>query len=966
MRLAPGSRLGPYEIVAPIGAGGMGEVYRARDTRLDRTVAIKILSSVDPELKERFTREAKAIAALTHPHICTLYDVGHDEHTDYLVMEYLEGETLAARLSRGPLPLTTALSVAIQLAEALDAAHRAGIVHRDLKPGNVIVRPNGTATILDFGLAQLARPGAELAGDATTRQTLTVPGIVMGTPHYMSPEQVRGESTDATTDLWSLGVILYESLAGQRPFEGGSQAEILSAIIAREPRPLSALNRGFPPEAARMVAGLLRKDRHQRRNSAAGVAQELKRLAENVAARPVRVRRRKVAATAAMLILVLFTAGVWWAYGASNRRWARYEALPLARTLADRGDYTGAYRVALDAARYIPREDALRYLWPDVSQLLSVRTDPPGAEVVWKPYVQMDAPWETLGRAPLENARVPRGAVRVQFRMGGYEPLEVAVDRVTFVGAMPAPASEVRLHQSGSPQAQMVRVPATPGASTVFGARRSMEPFEIDRYEVTNQEFKAFVDAGGYRDPKYWTIALVQDGRPRSWDEAMRHFVDPTGRAGPATWEAGSYPPGQDDYPVSGVSWYEAAAYAAFAGKSLPTIDHWMRASNLNAVDSDLRFLVGLSNLAAVHPQRVGASGAVNTVGLYDVVGNVREWAWNEIGGRRHILGGGWTDKAEGLPSNDNLDPFDRSIVNGFRCVRYADPVRALQDYGGPRSAGHFPDYYKIAPVSDEVFDLYKGLYAYDRRPLNPVLESVAEASGLWRREKVRFKAPYGNEDLIAYLFLTKQRKPPYQSVVYMADGGTLRPGSGETIEPEQFILRSGRAMLYPIYKGTLDRYVKSAPDPMALRDMTIAWSKDLGSSVDYLETRADIDATRLAYMGHSMGTRFAPMMLATVRRFRTAILLAGAMRPVGALPEVDPVNFLPRVTIPLLHVTGQYDAIYPVDAAQRPFFDLMGTPPQDKRHLVLPVGHAILVPEVRTTVIREVLDWLDRYLGKP
>jgi dienelactone hydrolase/cbb3-type cytochrome oxidase subunit 3 len=961
-----GTRLGPYEVLGLIGAGGMGEVYRARDTRLDRTVAIKILSSADPDLKARFTREAKAIAALTHPHICTLYDVGHDERTDYLVMEYLDGETLAARLSRGPLTLNTAFTVATHIAEALDEAHRAGIVHRDLKPGNVIVRPDGTAKVLDFGLARLTRPGGELAGDATTRQTLTIPGTLMGTPHYMSPEQVRGETADATTDLWSLGVILYEALTGQRPFEGGSPAEILSAIIAREPSPLSSLNRDVPPDAAPVVAGLLSKDRHQRRNSAAAVAQELKRLAESVAARPARARRQRVVAAAAIVILVLFAAGVWWAYGVSKRQWARYEAVPLARTLADRGDYTGAYRVALDAARYIPRKDALLHLWPDVSQLLSVRSDPPGAEVVWKPYAQMGAPWESLGRTPLENARVPMGAVRVQLRMGGYEPVEVAVDRVTSVGAIPASTYEFRLHQSGSTQAHMVSVPATPGGSTLSGVRRSMEPFEIDRYEVTNREFKTFVDAGGYRNPQYWTVAFVQDGQHRSWEEAMSQFVDPTRRPGPATWEAGSYSPGQDDYPVSGVSWYEAAAYAAFVGKSLPTIDHWLRASNLDAVASDLRFLVGLSNLAAAHPQRVGASGAVNTVGLYDVVGNVREWAWNEIGGRRHILGGGWTDKAEGLAGNDNLDPFDRSIVNGFRCVRYADPVRALQEFGGPRSVERFPDYYKIKPVSDEVFDLYKGLYAYDRKPLKPVVESVVEASDLWRREKVRFKAPYGDEDVVAYLFLPKQAKPPYQTVVYMADGGTLRPGSGETIEPEQFILRSGRAMLYPIYKGTLDRYVKIAPGPLALRDMTITWSKDLGSSVDYLETRADIDATRLAYMGHSMGTRFAPMMLATVPRFRTAILLAGAMRPVGALPEADPVNFLPRVTIPILHVTGRYDAGYPVDVAQKPFFDLFGTPPQDKRHLVLPVGHAILVPEVRTTVIREVLDWLDRYLGKP
>jgi formylglycine-generating enzyme required for sulfatase activity len=667
-----------------------------------------------------------------------------------------------------------------------------------------------------------------------------------------------------------------------------------------------------------------------------------------------------------MVILALFGAGGWWAYGASKRQWARYEAIPLARTLADRGDDTGAYRVALDAAHYIPREDALLHLWPDVSQLLSVRSDPSGAEVMWKSYAQMSAPWETLGRTPLENARIPGGAVRVQVKMGRYEAVEVAVDRVSSVGAIRVSTYEFRLYPSGSPQARTMSVPAILPGETLIGTRRSMEPFEIDRYEVTNREFKAFVDGGGYRNRDRWTVPFVQNGHHRSWEEAMAQFVDPTGRPGPATWEAGSYPPGQEDYPVSGVSWYEAAAYAAFVGKSLPTIDHWLRASNLEAVGSDLRFLVGLSNLAATHPQRVGASGAVNTVGLYDVVGNVREWAWNEIGGRRYILGSGWTDKAEGLVPRDNLDPFDRSIINGFRCVRYADQVRALQEFGGPRSAERFPDYYKITPVSDEVFDVYKGLYAYDRKPLNPVVESVAEASDLWRREKVRFKAPYGEEDIIVYLFLPKQGKPPYQTIVYMGDGATLRRGSGETIEPEQFILRSGRAILYPIYKGTLDRYVKSAPDPLALRDMTITWAKDLGRSVDYLETRADIDATRLAYMGHSMGTRFAPMMLATERRFRTAILLAGAMRPVGALPEVDPVNFLPRVTIPLLHVTGQYDAAYPVDVAQNPFFDLFGTPPQDKRHVILPVGHAILVPEVRTTVIREVLDWLDRHLGKP
>ena len=740
---------------------------------------------------------------------------------------------------------------------------------------------------------------------------------------------------------------------------------MVSNIIAREPAPLSALNRDVPVELARLVTGLLSKER-DRRNSAAEVVQALKRLVESVAARPTRSRRQKVVGAAVVLVASLLSASGWWAYRVSKQQWARYEAIPLARTLADNGDYTGAYRLALDVAHYIPREPALLHLWPDVSQLLSVRSEPSGAEVAWKPYAQTSAPWEAFGRTPLDNVRIPGGAVRVHVTIAGYEPVEFAVDRVTSIGNTAAATYELRLQPLGSPLSRMVSVPATPGVSGLFGSRRSPGPFEIDRYEVTNREFKGFVDAGGYQNREYWTVPFIENGSVRSWEQAMGQFVDPTGRHGPTTWEAGSYPPGHDDYPVAGVSWYEAAAYAAFAGKSLPTLDHWLRASNLETVASDLRFLVGLSNLAAAHPQKVGASGAVNSVGLYDVVGNVREWTWNETGGRRYVLGGGWTDKAEGLVGRDNLDPFDRSIVNGFRCVRYADPVRALQEFGGHRSAERFPDYYKIQPASDDVFEIYKALYAYEKKPLNPVVDSVDEGSDLWRREKIRYKAPYGDEEVIAYLFLPKQGKPPYQIVIYMADGGMLRRGSGETIQPEHFILRSGRAMLYPIFKGTLDRYVNMTSEPLALRDMTVTWAKDLGSAVDYLETRQDIDATRLAYMGHSMGTRFAPMMLATERRFKTAILLAGAMRPVGALPEVDPVNFLPRVTIPLLHVTGQYDAGYPVDVSQKPFFDLFGTSIQDKRHVILPVGHAILVPEVRTTVIREVLGWLDRYLGQP
>ena len=243
MALSAGTHLGPYEILSALGAGGMGEVYRARDTRLDRTVAVKILPSTNPDLKARFEREARAIAALTHPHICTVYDVGHHGDTDYLVMECLEGETLAARLQRSALPIADAVRYAIEMASALDKAHRAGIVHRDLKPANIILTKEG-AKLVDFGLAALRSPAAHgaVAGLTTVLpdRGLTEKGTILGTVQYMAPEQVEGQTTDARTDIFAFGAVLYEMLTGQRAFEGGSPASLIAAILRATPPPMSA------------------------------------------------------------------------------------------------------------------------------------------------------------------------------------------------------------------------------------------------------------------------------------------------------------------------------------------------------------------------------------------------------------------------------------------------------------------------------------------------------------------------------------------------------------------------------------------------------------------------------------------------------------------------------------------------------------------------------------------------------
>jgi eukaryotic-like serine/threonine-protein kinase len=266
--LTPGTRLGPYEIQSPLGVGGMGEVYKARDSRLDRTVAIKVLPqhvAADPELKQRFEREARAVAALNHPHICTIHDVGQQDGTDFLVMEYLEGETLARRLIKGALPFPQALKYATEIADALDKEHRHGIVHRDLKPGNIMLTPSG-AKLLDFGLAKLRRPStvASVSMLATQEGPATAQGTILGTLPYMAPEQLEGQEADARTDLFAFGAVLYEMVTGRKAFESKSQASLIAAILDRDPPPISSAAPVSPPGLDWIVGRCLAKDPEDR------------------------------------------------------------------------------------------------------------------------------------------------------------------------------------------------------------------------------------------------------------------------------------------------------------------------------------------------------------------------------------------------------------------------------------------------------------------------------------------------------------------------------------------------------------------------------------------------------------------------------------------------------------------------------------------------------------------------------
>ncbi|MGH9481483.1 MAG: LpqB family beta-propeller domain-containing protein, partial [Terriglobales bacterium] len=280
MNPAPGAQLGPYEIESPLGAGGMGEVYRARDTRLNRTVAIKILPqrlASAPEARQRFEREARAVSSLNHPHICTLYDVGHQDGADFLVMEYLEGEALSKRLEKGPLATPDLLRIAIEIAGALEQAHRQGVIHRDLKPGNIMLTKSG-AKLLDFGLAKtavapalidpsnLATMSQPMAGEPAT--PLTAQGTIIGTFQYMAPEQLEGKESDARSDIFAFGATLYEMATARKAFEGKSQASLIAAILERDPPPISSLQPMSPPALDRVVRTCLAKDPDERFQSA--------------------------------------------------------------------------------------------------------------------------------------------------------------------------------------------------------------------------------------------------------------------------------------------------------------------------------------------------------------------------------------------------------------------------------------------------------------------------------------------------------------------------------------------------------------------------------------------------------------------------------------------------------------------------------------------------------------------------
>jgi hypothetical protein len=961
----------------------MATVYLARDVKHDRQVALKVLH---PDLTrvlgpERFLREVRIAAHLQHPHILTLIDSGEippaqgsGAGTLYYVMPYVDGETLRERLRRdkqlSPGETTRVLQ---EMLDALAYAHRAGIVHRDIKPENVMFTGRH-ALVMDFGVAKAATAAAD--SDMVTGGTLTTLGLAIGTPHYMSPEQAAGQSSvDARSDLYAVGVVGYEMLSGAPPFTGATPQAVLAAQVTKSPTPLNQLRPDLPAPLVAAIMRCLEKEPEKRWASADELLAHLDAfgtLGSGVtgAAPGVTRTRRKLSPVlllVGILLIAMISGALWYGPGrrSRERRWAREQAIPRLLTLAENGNWESAYLLARRVDSILPHDSLFNALRPRFARRVNIHTNPPGAKVWRKDYAAPDSTWTLLGRTPLDSLLLALGGSggfglnvnRLRIEAPGYRTLQLV--------GLPFD-SLITLDRDGAIPPEMVRI-AGGDLIVFYPGFEHVKPIPLgdylmDRFEVTNQEFKRFVDQGGYRRRELWEHPFLKDGRVIPWEQAMGLMVDRTGRPGPSTWEAGEYSSEEANYPVGGVSWYEAAAFAKFAGKSLPTVAHWNNAAGVFTSAA----VVPRSNFSGRAPVRVGSTGAINLFGTFDMAGNVREWCLNASGDQRFILGGGWSDQPYQFTDAYTQPPFDRSPINGIRLVKYLSDESNLRLAEEPLRRA-WRDFLKERPVSDELFAVYRRMYDYDRSALNPkVLQAVEEDD--WVRELVRMNAAYGGDSLLVYLYLPKRGVKPYPAVVYFPGSNAIRDRAPENLQWRSidFIVKSGRAVLYPVYKGTYQRSDSLSTDVQDsttfYRDHVIMWAKDLRRAIDYAEIRPELATDHLTYYGVSWGGAMGGLMPAVEPRIKVSVLLVAGLGFERARPEVDPINFLSRITIPTLMLNGRYDFFFPMETSQVPMFRLLGTPTDQKRYVVEDGSH--YVP--RTRLIQETLTWLDRYQPLP
>jgi tRNA A-37 threonylcarbamoyl transferase component Bud32 len=637
-----------FVIERELGAGGMSRVFVATEQALHRRVVIKVLP---PELAgsvsvERFRREIELAASLQHPHIVPVLQAGQAGELLYYTMPLVEGESLRARIEReGVLGVVEAALLLRDVADALAYAHRHGVVHRDIKPDNVLVSDHH-ALVTDFGVAKALT-------EATQSIALTSAGIALGTPTYMAPEQAAADPrTDHRADIYALGALAYEMLTGRAPFVGSSPQMIFAAQLTEVPQPCAAHRPDTPPALDALIMRCLKKQPADRWQSADDLLQPLAAIATpsggTAAARRVPVvisrRTRRQIAIAGSVLVVGIVAGLWLRARAEHARAVAAVVIPAA--LAGRFDEVSA---RLESTGMEIGDRRLAAVAHVAAGTLTLTTDPSGATVSAtrvSPIGDFSARRAVqLGQSPVERRLLVAGDYLVRLMVAGFQPLAVTVT----VGVAGDRRLERTLVADDSTHRGMVLVNA--GTTPAAPALGTVPAFLIGSYEVTNEQFLAFVAAGAYRDRSLWPDTLIVSGQRLPRETAVRRFTDHSGLPGPRGWSGGMYPQGEADHPVVGVSWYEAAAYARWAVRQLPTLAQWYRAAVGDGVGvfpwgNDAANAEARANFGLVGPRPVGSFPlGVSPFGCYDMAGNVREWlADSTAGGRRLAAGGSWQD----------------------------------------------------------------------------------------------------------------------------------------------------------------------------------------------------------------------------------------------------------------------------------------------------------------------------------
>jgi hypothetical protein len=976
-----GRTVSHYRVVEKLGGGSMGVVYLAEDTRLGRNAALKFLPpdlTRDPESRERFKREARAASALDHAAICTIYDV--DETSDgqlFIAMAAYDGLTLKALLAQGPLPVDEATDIARQIAAGLARAHEQAIVHRDIKPANLMVTRHGEVKILDFGVAKLA-------GEAGMTRT----GASVGTLAYMAPEQADGDEVGPATDLWALGVVLYEMISGRAPFSRSDERATLTAILALDPAPLRSEGLDVPEPLTTLVEELLRKDPAQRPASASEVMDRLEAVSAPTVVES--SRGRLPALISALASLTILAVVVFAVLIPRLRGDGGASLIPGVERLAGEGRYAQAYELALEAEERFGA-DSLGSLMAEVADVLFIETEPSGAEVTIRRFdPDAELTPQAIGSTPIQGLRVARGDYLLRVELAGHRSMSRPASSAWLrhahgFGADPAIRLQLTLRRLDVDPVDMVFVPAGRYELSSFGLpvglTADLVDFYIDDFEVTNSAFREFVASGAYSRPELWSEPFEVDGAPVPWPDGVSRFVDRTGLPGPRGWRSGRFPEGEDRHPVSGVTWYEAAAYCAWAGKRLPTAYEWEKTAR-NGVTATSEIMMPWGFVGARSPvqSRANFSGSgtasvdsypfgLSPYGAHGMAGNVREWIENESEGERFYAGGSWEDPHYVFGNFGHVEPFAASPATGLRCAvtrrEYEDgSFGSVEGQGGGEMDLRqvTPDY---EPVERAVFSSLLSHYRYDPRPLEAVETAVLETDD-WTRYRLEFDGP-NEERVLAYLYLPHQVEPPYQTLVYVP-GGTVWVNETMWREVERFMpahIRAGRAVFAVVMKGLVERgrgagYAAPPTESVAHRDEIVEQGIEFRIGLDYLESRSDIDMERLAYFAVSRGAASRLPFAGIDDRFSAFVLVGGGIdeRFLPTLPEVDPVNFAPHLLGPTLLVNGRQDEEHLWLSRGLPLWNLLSEP--KTLELVDGAGH-IVPEEVRIPAIN---GWLDGVFG--